>query len=236
MGVCFDYVCGDGYYGNSMALAESIEEMGCVYMFDIHSSLHIYLEASAVYVPSPKRKAVRQPVRVKPEKKSIRADRYMAGLEERDRRRVEVRNTTKGILKADYHFRTVCVFDEEHGRMLRRLPVIRRRRTKKGDCEYKYSFTNANPDQYAGKGIAYIRAQRFFVEHCIKENRQIPGMDKYRTRKWQAWQHQIALNFLLSTFILKEKLLCFDNIPLMSARDIKRWIIFKLYKQFLKMT
>jgi SRSO17 transposase len=231
MGVCFDYVGGDGYYGNSMALAESIEEMGCVYMFDIHSNLHIYLEASAVSVPSPKCKAGRPPVKAKPDKKGIRADRYMAELEERDWRRVEVRNTTKGILKADYHFRTVYVFDEEHGRMLRRLLVIRRTRTRKGDYEYKYSFTNANLDQYTEKGIAYMQAQRFFVEHCIKENKQILGMDKYQTRKWLAWQHQIALNFLLSTFILKEKRLCFDNIPLLSARDIKRWIIFKLYKQ-----
>ena len=42
--------------------------------------------------------------------------------------------------------------------------------------------------------------------------------------------HHIALNFLLSTFVLKEKLLSFNNIPLLSARDIKRWIVFKLYR------
>ena len=115
--------------------------------------------------------------------------------------------------------------------MLRRLLVIRRNKTPKGDYEYKYSFTNANFEQYTQKGITYMQAQRFFVEHCIKENKQILGMDKYQTRKWLAWYHQIALNFLLSTFVLKEKLLCFDNIPLLSARDIKRWIIFKLYRQ-----
>jgi len=76
-----------------------------------------------------------------------------------------------------------------------------------------------------------MQAQRFFVEHCIKENKQIPGMDEYQTRKWAVWQHQIALNFLLSTFVLKEKLHCFDDLPLLSAQDIKRWIIFKLYRQ-----
>ena len=110
--------------------------------------------------------------------------------------------------------------------MLCRLLVIRRTETKTGDYEYKYSFTNVNLEQYTEKGIAYMQAQCFFVEHCIKENKQILGMDSYQTRKWQAWYHQIALNFQLSTFILKEKLLCFDNILLLSARDIKRWIIF----------
>ena len=115
--------------------------------------------------------------------------------------------------------------------MLRRLSVIRRTETETGDYEYKYSFTGANLGQYTEKGIAYMQAQRFFAEHCIKENRQILGMDRYLTRKWLAWYHQIALNFLLSTFILKEKLLCFDDIPMLSVRDIKRWIIFNLHRQ-----
>ena len=119
--------------------------------------------------------------------------------------------------------------DEAGNRMLRRLSVIRR--TETGDYGYKYSFTDACLEQYTEKGIAYMQAQRFFAEHRIKENRQILGMDRYRTRKWLAWHHQIALNFLLSTFILKEKPLCFDDIPLLSACDIKRWIIFKLHRQ-----
>ena len=29
-------------------------------------------------------------------------------------------------------------------------------------------------------------------------------------------------------------MLCFDNIPLLSAPDIKRWIIYKLYRQISK--
>ena len=82
------------------------------------------------------------------------------------------------------------VFDEENLQMLRRLLVIRRTATQKGEFEYKYSFTNANLEQYTPQAIAYMQAQRFFVEHCIKENRQILGMDKYQTRKWQAWNHQ----------------------------------------------
>lgn len=132
---------------------------------------------------------------------------------------------------AGYHFRTVYIWDKESNCMFQRLLVIRRNKTDKGNYEYKYSFTIANLGQYSGKGIACMQAQRFFEEHCIKENKQILGMGKCQTRKWLAWHYQIALNFLLSTFILKEKLLCFDNIPLLCARDIKRWIVFKLYRQ-----
>jgi len=230
MGIEFDYVGGDGYYGNSIELTEAIEDMGFVYMLDIHSNLTVYLEKCEIGIPPSTGKG-RKPIKEKPLSESIRADRYMSGLTDKDWQRIEARNTTKGKLIADYHFRRVYVWDKTNNRMLRRLLVIRRNKTKKGDYEYKYSFTNANLEQYTEKGIAYMQAQRFFVEHCIKENKQILGMDKYQTRKWLAWHHQIALNFLLSTFILKEKLLCFDNIPLLSARDIKRWIIFKLYRQ-----
>ena len=230
LGTDFDYVGGDGYYGNSIELAEAIEDLGLVYMLDIHSNLIVYLERCGIGIPPYSGKG-RKPVKEQPLSEGIRADRYMSGLTDKDWQRLEARNTTKGKLIADYHFRTVYIWDKETNRMLRRLLVIRRNKTSKGDYEYKYSFTNATMEQYTEKGIAYMQAQRFFVEHCIKENKQILGMDKYQTRKWLAWYHQIALNFLLSTFILKEKLLCFDNIPLLSARDIKRWIIFKLYRQ-----
>ena len=231
LGVSFDYVSGDGYYGNSMELAKAVEDMGLLYMFDIHSNLTIYLEKSEIGIPPVTSNRGRKPSKERPLTEGIRADRYMSELSEKEWRNIEVRNTAKGKLKGDYHFRTVYVWDEDNHQMLRRLLVIRRTITKKGEFEYKYSFTNANLEQYSEKAIAYMQAQRFFVEHCIKENKQILGMDKYQTRKWQAWCHQIALNFLLSTFVLKEKLFCFDDVPLLSARDIKRWIIFKLYRQ-----
>lgn len=230
LGVEFDYVGGDGYYGNSPELLRSIEDMGYIYMLDIHSNLTIYTEKAEIGIPASTGRG-RTPSKERPLAEGIRADKYMAGLTCKEWHHLQVRNTAKGKLTGDYHFRKVYVWDQEYGCMAVRLLVIRRTKTKKGEYEYKYSFTNANLDQYTWEGIAYMQAQRFFVEHCIKENKQILGMDKYQTRKWRAWYHQIALNFLLSTFILKEKLLCLEEIPLLSARDIKRWIIFKLYRQ-----
>jgi len=94
--------------------------------------------------------------------------------------------------------------------------------------EIKFSFTNANLDQYTYQGIAYMQAQRFFVEHSIKESKQILGLDQYQTRKWTAWHHQVALNFLVASFMLKEKLRNFNHLPLLSARDIKEMMVYQL--------
>jgi SRSO17 transposase len=66
-----------------------------------------------------------------------------------------------------------------------------------------------------------MQAQRFFVEQCIKASKQILGIDQFQTRKWNAWMHQVALNFMVSSFILKEKVLNNVDLPLISARDIK---------------
>jgi SRSO17 transposase len=231
LGVSFDFVAADGYYGNSIEFAEAVEAMNSIYMLDIHSNLTIYTEKPEIGIPPPKSKRGRQPSKIQPLAKGVRADIYMSELLESDWVRLQVRNTAKGELLGDFHFRTVYIWDEDNHRMLRRLLVIRRTLDENENFEYKYSFTNANLDQYTENGIAYMQAQRFFVEHCIKENKQILGMDQYQTRKWLAWQHQIGLNFLLSSFILKEKLFCFDDLPLLSARDIKEWIVFKLYRQ-----
>gem|GEM_PF-1772192 len=53
----------------------------------------------------------------------------------------------------------------------------------------------------------------------------------FQTRKWNAWLHQVALNFLVSSFILKEKLLDREEFPLLIAKDIKEIVVFQLYKQ-----
>jgi SRSO17 transposase len=171
LGVKFDYVGGDGYYGNSVELAESIESMGYIYMLDIHSNLTVYLEKTSIEVPSVKGKRGRPPQLAKPIIKGIRVDKYMSELPDTAWQEIAVRNTTKGKLTGDYLFRTVYIFDEENSRMLRRLLVIRRTRTKKGDYEYWYSFTNAHLDQYHGEGHR-IHAGATFLCRTLYQGKQ----------------------------------------------------------------
>ena len=78
------------------------------------------------------------------------------------------------------------------------------------------------------QSVTYMQAQQFFVEHCIRESNQIPGVGQFQTRLWLDWQHQVALNFLVSSFMLKEKLRYFDDLLLLSASDIKEWLVFML--------
>lgn len=229
LGVKFDYVGADGFYGNDAELADKLEDLGCIYMLDIHCDQQVFFEKPEMEVPPRKGTRGKTPTKLRANKASMRVDQYYKTLKAKDWAKLTVRCTAKGKLKGQYHFCTVWVHNKTRNSFEKRLLVIQKVKTKKG-AGIKFSFTNADLAQYTEKGVAYMQAQRFFVEHSIKESKKILGMSQFQTRKWLAWQHQVALNIMISCFLLKEKLFCWDDLPLLSAADINEWIRFRLFQ------
>ncbi len=230
-GIAFDFVTADDYYGNDASLAREIENLGSVYMLDIHSDQEIYLEKPELILPRKKSVRGRKPKRFMASIPGIKVNAYLTMLKAVHWQILDVQNTTKDVLRGEYHFAKGWIWDKSTAEPERRLLVIRNTTSGKGTVEIKYSFTNANLEQYEPEGIACMQSGRYFIEHNIKESKQIPGLDQFQTRKWVAWQHQIALNFLVSSFILKEKLELFEEMPLLSAMDVKEMVICELYEQ-----
>jgi len=230
LGTSFDYVGADGFYGNDYNLARKVDLLGLTYMFDIRSNQRVYLEKPELILPARKGNRGPKPKRLIVNEKGIKISEYIKDLDREEWQEIKVRNTAKGSLKGLFHFKQVYIWDKDEMLIEKRLLVIRRLKTKKGE-DIKYSFTNADLVQYTLKALAYMQAQRFFVEHSIKEAKFILGMDQFQTRKWKAWHHQIALNIMTMGFMLKEKLLNFKELPLLSARDIKDWLGFILAKE-----
>ena len=230
MGISFDYVGADGLYGNDVAFTRSIDEMGLVYMLDIHRDQKIYLEKPELYVPERKSNRGRAPKRLKASTPAINANDYIKTLAPNDWKKLNIRDSARGKLKGLFYFKTVYIWDKIGNTIEKRLLVISKRKTKDG-VEIKYSFTNAELVQYTEQALAYMQAQRFFIEHSFKEQKQIVGMDHFQTRKWKSWHHQVALNMLVGSFMLKEKLLNQDEVPLLSARDIMDFMVYKFYRE-----
>ena len=230
MGIQFDYVGADGLYGNDAAFARSIDNMGLTYMLDIHSDQVIFLQKPELILPERKNSKGPSPKRLKASTPATTVSDYIETLDKLAWKTVEIRHSAKGLLKGQFHFMPVYVWDKNINSVEPRLLVISKRKTKNGD-EIKYSFTNASLAQYTEQAIAYMQAQRFFIEHSFKEQKQILGMDQFQTRKWLSWYHQVALNLLVGSFILKEKLLSKDDIPILSARDIMDFLLFRFYKE-----
>lgn len=230
-GISFDFIGADGYYGNEVNFASKIEELGYLYMVDVHSDQSMYLERPELIVPERKSNRGRTPTKPQATTEDMSVSEYLKTLQTNDWQTLKVRNTAKGKLIGNYHFAKVFVWNKSINQIESRTLVIRKIRSGKKRVEIKYSFTNAHFGQYTPEALAYMQAQRFFVEHSIKESKHILGIDQFQTRKWLAWQHQVALNFMVSSFILKEKIRSFDDLPLLSARDIKEVLVFQLYKQ-----
>jgi SRSO17 transposase len=230
MGISFDYIGTDGLYGNDAAFAREIDHMGLVYMLDIHSDQQIYLEKPELFLPERKTSKGPAPKKLKASTEHTSVNKYIDVLTPSDWKTIDIRDSAKGVLKGMFHFKTVYVWDKNTNTVENRLLVISKRKTKNGE-EIKFSFSNASLSQYTEQAIAYMQAQRFFIEHSFKEQKQILGMDQFQTRKWLSWYHQIALNMMIGCFMLKEKLLNQDEIPLLSARDIMDFLVFKFYKE-----
>jgi SRSO17 transposase len=230
MGITFDFIGADGLYGNDAAFAREINNMGLVYMLDIHSDQQIFLEKPELYLPERRTSKGPSPKKLKASSEHTTACNYIGSLETSDWKAIDIRHSAKGVLKGLFHFRTVYVWDKNTNIVENRLLVVSKRKTKDGE-EIKYSFTNASLGQYTEQAVAYMQAQRFFVEHNFKEQKQILGMDQFQTRKWLPWHHQIALNMMVGCFVLKEKLLNQEEIPILSARDIMDFLYFKFYKE-----
>jgi len=224
LGVSFDYIGVDALYGADQNFTDTLDKMALPFVGDIRSNQKVFLKEPEIEIPQRKSNKGRRPTKLKADIEPIDVHTYMKSLTRKDWQEIKVRNTAKGKLKGLYHFCTVYIWDEKSYHVSKRLLIIRKSLNQKKP-EIKYALGNVSLVQYEKQAIAYMQAQRFFIEHSFKEAKSVLGLDQYQTRKWVAWYHQVALNMLLLLFILKEKLLNFYQMPLLSAWDIHQLLV-----------
>ncbi|MHA3770236.1 hypothetical protein ACXR0O_01710 [Verrucomicrobiota bacterium sgz303538] len=78
----------------------------------------------------------------------------------------------------------------------------------------------------AGSGMAYMQAQRFWIERAVQDGKSELGMDQYEVRTWRGWHHHMALVCLAMLFLLKERIAAVDHTPFLTARDIVELLAF----------
>ena len=143
----FDFVSADGYYGNDADFARKINELGYLYMLDIHVNQSIYIEPVELEIPARKSTKGPTPKKLKATKPAISVTDYMSELTDEQWQKLTVRNTTKGKLTGYYHFAKVYIWNKSIDQIEQRLLVIRKTMTTEKETEIKFSFTNANLEQ-----------------------------------------------------------------------------------------
>ncbi len=223
-GVKFDFVGADGLYGNSPHFLRSLDEMELLFVVEIHSNERVYLQAPLISVPEAKGIKGRKPTAYQCDSQSVEVRSLVETIPAESWEQVVVRQGTKGALQFATHIRKVYTWEKGTGTSCERLLIIRKTNTTNG-VEIKYAFTNAAIGKYTNTELAQMQSQRYFVERCFQDAKQEMGMSQYQVRGWLAWHHHMALVMLSMEFVLTEKILFKNELPLLTSYDIREVFI-----------
>jgi len=216
-GLQFTWVLADSAYGCSNEFCGTIERLGLLFMCDAAATNRVW-------------DADPQPEAGQPTGRGRPLSRFVAGNGrtrkwkiadlakvrlDKEGRAVVIRKTTQGELRARVWVGEAWVWDEKEETSIRRTLVAR----EMEDGEIKTSWTNA-PATMSWESLAYMQAQRHWVERTFQDGKSQLGMAQYEVRKWRGWHHHMALVSLAMLFILKERVAYSESAPLLSARDV----------------
>lgn len=221
-GVQFGWIGGDGLYGHGYEFGNALENMGLKFFLDIHCDQKVYRVEPRIEIPPKTSNKGRSPTKLKADLESIEVQHYMQQVRPNQWERVTVRDGTKGPLVLSVFAAKVWVWDGLSEAARPRTLVITR---NLADNKIKYSFTNFAPYHTTIERLAYMQAQRYWVERAFQEAKSELGMSDYQVRKWNAWHHHMALVMLSLSFLVKERIVRQETHPLVSCRDVRLLII-----------
>jgi SRSO17 transposase len=203
-GSTHQWVGGDEVYGNNHAFTAALEDLGEIFLMDVASSMKVWESDPGLRLPPPKQgKNGRPRTRAQatpPTAKAVSVKTLTAKCFAAEAREVVIRDATKGTLHAPLWVRPVWVWDGQSSAARPRLLIVR----QEADGTFKYSMSNAAAET-AWERLAYMQAQRFWIERCFQDAKSELGMAQYEVRGWPGWHHHMALACLALLFLLKER-------------------------------
>lgn len=225
-GIRFDWIDADGLYGNDSKFVNALDDMGELFVLEIHSDQQVYLEDPHIYIPAYSGRGPK-PIKKKTNQHALEVRHYAKSTPSHYWKTVTIRDTTKGLLECEALVRQVWVWDKESHQARARLLVVKKTYTKNG-FDLKYALTNATENQFTWGDLIRMQSQRYFIERAFQESKQELGLSDYQVRGWLAWQHHTALVMMALQFVLREKLLNKESTPLLSTRDVREILVHKL--------
>ena len=201
-GVRYGWIGCDAFYGKNPVFLRALQQRGETFVADIHKDQIVFLED-----PSTQSNSVR----------GVRVDDWMLRRAASAWKRVEVRNTTKGTLQIEILHQVVWLWDRLEATAQKWRLLIRREVATQDKISYVVS--NAGPDVTA-KRLAYMQAQRYWVERAFQDAKTEAGLGDYQVRGWKPWHRHMALVAMAMAFLLEERLAHQETYPLLSCRDV----------------
>jgi len=216
-GIRFKWVGFDSFYGDNPAFLRQLADNGEEFIGDIHKDHLIYFENPRPIVPPPTSNQGKKPSKLKAQTRSIPVDKWIKKQAPGAWKRVAIRESTKGKIFVDILHRIIWLWDGEESEA-RRWHLVVRREINSSET-IKYSLSNAPLDTPTEK-LAFMQAQRYWVERPFQDAKNQCGMGEYQARGWLAWHHHMSMVMLAMLFMLEQRLEHQANIPLLSCADI----------------
>ena len=225
LGTWFHYVGADGLYGNSYYFQQELDKMGILFVLDIHIDQYVYTEPPVIAIPDKTVTTGRMPSRYKATGNAIEVRELAKHIAKQEWQPIRLRQTGKGDLNCLGYTQKIYLWDGESSGYMERKLVLRVTEHKDGSWEYKYAISNAFDGECTTEDLVQMQSQRYFVERSFQEAKQEAGMSQYQVRGWLAWHHHMVMVMMALHFILSEKMLLKDTLPLLSAYDIREMIL-----------
>jgi SRSO17 transposase len=215
-GLHFGYVGVDGGYGKEPAFLYGLDALGCRFVADVHCNQSVYLQDPAPQVPAWSGRG-RRPLHPQAQSAPVRVEHWAAAQPPEAWQRLCLREGEKGQLVAEYLHTRVWVWDDAqtHARCWH---LFARREVGATEISH-YCLSNA-PEHTPWIELARVQAQRFFIEHSFREAKGECGLADYQVRRWDAWHHHMALVMLATLFLVKQKVTCRTQWPMLSCNDL----------------
>jgi len=223
--VKYDWVGGDSIYGNSKVLRQGLQQLNQLYVMDVSEDFQVYLEDPKPYIPPSKSGRGRKKSSYVSDSTSRKAKALAQTIADQEWKTIKVRQATKGPL-----IRKVKVFEVFVWSAKRvTLPDAEELRLiiscNEDGSELKYSVSNdirlTGKQKLSDQELVYCQMQRYWVERGFQNCKDALGMTDYQVRGWRAWHHHMTMTIMALQYMLEQKILHENEIPLLSCHDIK---------------
>jgi len=217
-GMRFGWVGVDGGYGKEPAFLRALDDMGEIFVADVHCDQRVWSEPPGLHVPAPQAKGQRRP----PSKQQaavdgITVESLVAGFAAHDWTRCTLRESTRGPLRVDIAHRRVWVWDGEEA-TARCWHLIVRREVG-APKRIKYSLSNAPADTPLER-LAEMQGERYWVERAFEDAKGECGLADDQVVGWRAWHHHVSMVMLAMLFIAEQRVAHQPGLALLTPRDI----------------
>jgi SRSO17 transposase len=220
----FQWVVFDAFYGRDLGLLRELHRLSITFMAQIPESHHVFLTDFDLKIPQSKSARGRPFTKLKTTRTSLSVTQYVKRLKASDWKKLTVRTSSTGVLKAYFHRLPVWLFDEKAVKKCKFTLLIR----KELNGDFSFHLTNSTAHL---QRLAYMQAQRYFVERAFRDAKQELGMDQYQVRRYAAWHKHMALVMMAQLFIQQEKVIIDSKQVAVTTQDVVRIIALLILPQ-----